>query len=247
MSDTILILGAGSGMARAVGERLAAQGHNLLLAGRDTSDLRRTAGDLGIRFGQTPQVLAFDAADLGSHAAFFDQCLQTAHGELDGVVLCYGLLAHRDQVSRDPALARRMIDVNYTSPVVLLDMLAGYMEKRGRGYLCVLSSVAGDRGRPSNYHYGATKAALSAYLDGLRAKLFPAGVAVITIKPGPVDTAMTWGLPKQPLVASPQRVAADICRAIRRRSSVVYTPWCWRPIMALIRAIPQPVFKRMKL
>jgi NAD(P)-dependent dehydrogenase (short-subunit alcohol dehydrogenase family) len=247
MGDQVLILGAASGIARAIAQRLAAQGHQLILAGRDTADLQRTAADLGIRFGATPRVLAFDATDLAGHRAFFARCLHACGGELDGIVFCYGLLAPQADLDRDDGLARRLIDVNFTSPALLLAAAAAYMQPRGRGYLCVLSSVAGDRGRPSNYLYGASKAALTAYLDGLRARLYHAGVDVVTVKPGPVDTPMTWGRPGMALLADPQRVAADVCRAIRWHRGTIYTPWFWRPIMAVIRAMPETIFKRMKL
>jgi short-subunit dehydrogenase len=247
MSENVLILGAGSGIARAIAETLAARGDRLLLAGRDEGDLRRTAADLAIRFGRTPGVLAFDAADLPGHPGFFQKCVESFGGALDGVIFCYAVLVPQEQANADPALARRVIDINFTSPVLLLNAAAAYLAPRGRGYLCVFSSVAGERGRPSNYLYGASKAALTAYLDGLRARLYAAGVDVVTVKPGPVDTAMTWGRPDVKLPASPRRVAADACRAIRWRRGTIYTPWYWRPIMAVIRAIPEPIFKRMKL
>jgi short-subunit dehydrogenase len=142
-----------------------------------------------------------------------------------------------------------MIDVNYTSAVSLLGLAAAHFASKKTGCICAVSSVAGDRGRQSNFLYGSTKAALTAHLQGLRNRLFRAGVAVVTIKPGFVDTAMTWGLvnPASPLVASPKRVARDMARAIERRANVVYSPWFWRWIMAIIRAIPEPLFKRMKL
>jgi short-subunit dehydrogenase len=247
MSDNVLILGAGSGIARAMAQRLAGQGDHLLLAGRDVADLRRTAADLGIRYGRPPQVLAFDAADPAGHPDFFNRCVEACGGALDGVVLCYAVLTPQEQANADPALARQVIEVNFTSPVILLNAAGAYLARRQRGYLCVLSSVAGDRGRPSNYLYGASKAALTAYLDGLRARLYSAGVDVVTVKPGPVDTAMTWGRERLVLGASPERVAAAACRAIRWHRGTIYTPWFWRPIMALVRAIPEPIFKRMKL
>ena len=139
------------------------------------------------------------------------------------------------------------MQVNYGSAVDLLEPIAAQMERRGAGFIVVVSSVAGDRGRQSNYHYGAAKGALSLYTQGLRNRLFKAGVTVLTVKPGFVDTAMTWGLPGLFLVASPRRVARDITRALRRRRSVIYTPGFWRGIMFMIRSIPEPVFKRMKL
>jgi len=129
----------------------------------------------------------------------------------------------------------------------VLDPIADHLARVGRGFICAVSSVAGDRGRQSNYLYGSTKAALSTYLQGLRNRLARSGVRVVTVKPGFVDTAMTFGRPGMFLVASPQRVGRDVFRAVRRGRCEVYTPWFWRGIMAAIKAIPEPVFKRMKL
>jgi decaprenylphospho-beta-D-erythro-pentofuranosid-2-ulose 2-reductase len=143
--------------------------------------------------------------------------------------------------------ARRVIDTNYTSAVSVLNLAADYLEQRRGGFICGLSSVAGDRGRQSNYLYGSSKAALSTYLQGLRNRLTRARVRVVTVKPGFVDTKMTFGLSGMFLVATPERVAKDISQAIRRGRSVVYTPWFWRPIMLVIRTIPEFIFKRMKL
>jgi short-subunit dehydrogenase len=145
------------------------------------------------------------------------------------------------------AEARRMIDTNYTSAVSILNLVANYFEQRREGFVCALSSVAGDRGRQSNYIYGSTKAALDAYLEGLRVRLAKARVPVLTVKPGFVDTRMTWGLKGMFLVASPKRVAHDVCRAIRKRKNVIYTPWFWGGIMLIIRNIPRFLFKRMKM
>src|SRR5262245_32088329 len=144
-------------------------------------------------------------------------------------------------------LARRMIDVNYTSAVSLLNLAANYLEAQKAGFICAISSVAGDRGRQSNYIYGSTKAALNTYLEGMRVRLAKVGVPVTTVKPGFVDTRMTRGLPGMFLVAQPERVARDICRAIKKRRSVVYTPWFWWGIMSIICSIPTFVFKRLKL
>jgi short-subunit dehydrogenase len=133
--------------------------------------------------------------------------------------------------------------------VLLLEAAAAHLAERKSGYICAISSVAGDRGRRSNYPYGATKAGLSAYLQGLRSRLHPIGIPVLTVKPGFVDTAMIWGIvpPDSPLNAKPQRVARDIFRAIRRRRNVLYTPWFWRIIMGIVTRIPEFIFKRMKI
>jgi short-subunit dehydrogenase len=249
MSAGALILGASSGIGKAVARRLAIRGTPLILAGRDAEDLERTAADLRVRYGVEAQPLPFDATDYDGHPAFFESCLSRLDGSLAGVVLCHGDMADQAEAQRDFALARRMIDVNFTSAVSVLERAAEYLQRRGGGYICGVSSVAGDRGRQSNYLYGSTKAALSAYLQGLRNRLARSGVAVVIVKPGFVDTAMTWGLlkPGSPLVADPDRVAADICRAIDRRRDQIYTPWFWRWIMLIIRGIPEPIFKRMKL
>jgi decaprenylphospho-beta-D-erythro-pentofuranosid-2-ulose 2-reductase len=255
-TTNVVILGATSAIARAVADRLAAQGCRLVLGAREVDEAERLAADLRVRYRAEASAAAFDALDFDSHSAFMDAAVDQLGGRLDGVVLCHGAMAEQADAQADFALVRSMIDTNYTSAVSVLNLAAerllaqapGGEEGGGRGgFLCVISSVAGDRGRPSNYLYGSTKAALDAYLEGLRARLFKAGIAVTTVKPGFVDTAMTWGLPGMFLVAKPQMVARDMDRAIRRRSAVVYTPWFWRFIMAIIRAVPRPVFNRMKL
>jgi short-subunit dehydrogenase len=165
------------------------------------------------------------------------------------VLLAFGTLPAQAEAQRDPAMARAAIDVNLTAAACLLELFAARMEARGRGWIAGISSVAGDRGRQSNYIYGAAKAGLTAYLAGLRNRLAKKGVHVVTVKPGFVDTPMTHGMvnPKSPLVASPERVAAGIVRAIRRRRNVVYLPWFWRAIMGVVTRVPEAIFKRMKL
>ena len=155
----------------------------------------------------------------------------------------------QDLTETDFTAARHMIDVNFTSTVSILSLAANYLEERKTGFIGIISSVAGDRGRQSNYTYGATKAALSAYAQGLRNRLCKSGVHVLTIKPGFVATRMTTGLldPNSPMVAKPETIANDIVKALTRRRPVVYTPWFWRYIMLLICAIPERIFQRMKL
>ncbi len=247
MSQPVLILGATSGIARAICHCLAQQKHDLVLAGRDREELGKIAADLGLRYGIHTAALPFDALDFEGHPAFFQDCLKAAGGSLHGVVLCHGYLAPQALAQLQFAEARRMIDVNYTSAVSLLELAAAYLETQRQGFLCAISSVAGDRGRQSNYLYGSTKAALTTYLEGLRVRLAKAGVPVITVKPGFVDTRMTQGMKGMFLVAPPERVARDICRAIHRGKAVVYTPWFWWGIMTIICSIPDFVFKRLKL
>lgn len=243
----VLLLGATSGIGRAVARRWAAHGVNLLLAARDLDEAQRNANDLRIRFGVEAQAIAFDALDFEHHETFWRDCVARAGGNLEGVILCYGFMTSRDQADQDPRQVRQTIDVNYTSPVSIFNLAAAYFEPLHRGYLCGISSVAGDRGRQSNYYYGSAKAAFSTYLQGLRNGLFKSGVTVVTVKPGFVDTAMTWGHPGMFLVATPERVADDMWNAVRGRRSVLYTPWFWRYIMLIIRCIPEFIFRRMKL
>jgi short-subunit dehydrogenase len=247
MSGSVLILGATSAIARAVAAQFAREKCNVLLAGRNVTELQKTARDLEIRFAVQAAVVPFDAVDFASHPSFFATCLEQAGGELGGVVLCHGYMADQQLAQKDFAEAQRMIDTNYTSAVSILNLCANHFEEKRQGFVCAISSVAGDRGRQSNYLYGSTKAALDAYLEGMRVRLAKAGVPVLTVKPGFVDTRMTWGLKGMFLVASPERVARDIHRAIRRKKNVIYTPWFWAGIMAIIRNIPRFIFKKMKM
>lgn len=242
----VLITGATSSMARAIAERYARRGCRLVLAARDMDECERLAGDLRLRTGAGVHVCVFDALDFDSFPAVMESAVSALGGRLDGVIVCHGYMAGQDEGARDSECARRMIDTNYTSAALLLDLAAPRLTRPG-GFIAAVSSVAGDRGRPSNFIYGSTKAALNTYLEGLRAALFKEGISVTTIKPGFVDTSMTWGLPGMFLVASPEKVAADVERAIRRRKPVVYTPWFWWGIMTIIRSIPGFVFKRLRL
>jgi short-subunit dehydrogenase len=245
--QAVLILGATSAIARALADQLARDGCRLILAGRDMPEIERIAADLRIRYGAAAVARAFDAVAFESHATFFDSCAADCPNGLDGVILCYGSLPVQKTAERDPALAQQTILTNFASPVSMLNLAANYFEDRNRGFICALSSVAGDRGRQSNYLYGSAKAGLTTYLQGLRNRLSKAGVPVLTVKPGFVDTAMTWGLPGMFLVATPQKVANDIIRAIRREANELYTPWFWRIIMGIIRHVPERIFKRMKM
>lgn len=233
-------------MARAVAEELAAQGKSLFLAGRDLEDLEHTAADVRIRFGVQAHIGYFDAVDTTSHSEFVTSVLEKVE-ELAGVVLAFGTMTDQKEAEQDFHAAEAMITSNFTGTVSILTHLANYFEKRRSGVIVGISSVAGDRGRQSNYIYGASKGAVSLFLQGLRNRLFQAGVQVITVKPGFVDTAMTYGMKLPPIVAPPKTVARDICKAIQKKADVVYTPFFWRYIMLIIRLIPEFVFKRLKL
>jgi decaprenylphospho-beta-D-erythro-pentofuranosid-2-ulose 2-reductase len=243
--DAILLLGATSGIMRALAAVLAGSGRTLVLAGRDSEELKRMQSDLRIRFGTSIDTLELDVAESPAAASVLRALLEGR--KIEGVVAGIGCLGDQSLAENDEEQARLILETNFVGPAVLIGVLAQYLERQRRGFICVLSSVAGDRGRQSNYVYGSAKAGLSAYLEGLRNRMHRAGVAVITVKPGFVDTGMTWGLPGMFLVASPLKVSRRIARAIERRENVVYVPGFWRWIMMAIRLIPEPLFKRLKL
>jgi short-subunit dehydrogenase len=188
-----------------------------------------------------------DVADFAAHAGVLDAALREL-GAIDVVLIAHGTLSDQRECEDSVAALRREFDVNALGTLALLTTLANTLQAQGRGTLAVISSVAGDRGRQSNYVYGSAKAAVTAFLSGLRQRLAKSGVNVLTIKPGFVDTPMTAAIAnKGALWAQPAQIAAGIVRAIDRGRSVVYLPWFWRWIMLVIRHIPEPLFKRVKL
>ena len=174
----VVILGATSAIARAIARRFAVEGYPIVLAARDVEEAELIAADLRVRHEAKASVLPFDAFDTASHVGFVDLCRQRLSGELGGVVLCFGHMEDQQAAQRDSAAARRILDGNFLGAVSILDHFANYFEARGRGFIAALSSVAGDRGRASNYYYGAAKAGLSTYLQGLRNRLYRSGVSV---------------------------------------------------------------------
>lgn len=249
MRGNVLVAGASSGMARALAEALAGRGQGLVLAARDEGEAERTAADLALRFGVPAAALGFDARDAATTATLVPRAEAALPGGLAGVVIAFAAMPPQEEVEADPGALLAMIDVNVRSTSALLEAAAALLATRPGSFLCAFSSVAGDRGRRKNYAYGATKAALSAAMEGLSSRLAPLGVRVLCVKPGPVDTAMTWGVvkPASPLLARPETVARDVLRALGKGRSVVYTPGVWRPIMALLRALPAPLFRRLPI
>ena len=245
MSKWVLLLGATSAIARATAAAFAQRGYALYLAGRDMAELDRDARDLALRYGIETKYGRFDAQQLDTHPEFFAEVLR-AVGGLEGVVSAVGYLGDQTAARHFPQAAH-VIHANFTGPASLLALSADHLEQQGKGFIVGISSVAGDRGRQSNYVYGAAKGALTLYLQGLRNRLQTAGVRVVCVKPGFVDTAMTFGMPGLFLVASPEHVGERIARAVEGKTDVLYVPWFWRYIMLIIRAIPEAVFKRMKL
>jgi short-subunit dehydrogenase len=250
MSDqrgrTWLVLGASSSVARAFARLVAQQGAAVLLAGRDTDDLARTAADLTARHGVGAGVLAFDARDRASIGTVVAYASTLPAGTLD-VFVAFGSMPEQAAMEADPALAVATIEATYTGAVHLLLGLAPILEAGKQGRVVVLGSVAGDRGRLKNYVYGSAKAGLATFTAGLRNRLFRSGVLVTTVKPGFMDTAMTWGLPGMFLVASPEAAAAEILKASLKGKEVVYTPIFWALIMLIIRLIPERIFKKLSI
>lgn len=244
----LLIVGASSGIARALCRRLVDHGDQLILAGRHSDELAAIAADLEVRRAGCVRTVGFDALDSDACATLVDRAAAAAGGQLDGVVVCHGALpAEARPIDADSI--ERSFRVNLVSAAVILERSADYFEQRGAGVIVAISSVAGDRGRQSNYLYGSAKAGLTAFMSGLRNRLHRHGVAVVTIKPGFVDTPMLHGrrLPAAFLVADPDRVAATIIAAIERHRDVVYAPGYWRAVMLAIRLLPEWLFKRLSL
>jgi decaprenylphospho-beta-D-erythro-pentofuranosid-2-ulose 2-reductase len=243
----ILIVGAASAIAEATARIFAARGDALYLVGRKANVLESIASDLKVRGASQVGSETMDANDLAAHESMLRRAEQ-AIGALDTVVIAHGTLSNQAACESSAELTVHELTTNAISTVALLTRIAELFETRRSGAIAVISSVAGDRGRQSNYVYGSAKALVTAFLSGLRQRLWKSGVAVITIKPGFVDTPMTAAFPKGgPLWAKPQQVAAGIVRAIDRSATVVYLPWFWWPIMLIIRSIPEKIFRRLKL
>ena len=245
MSETWIILGATSSMARALARQLAENGDRLVLAGRDMEDMKRTAADCGARGAPVAEVVRFDARQPDTFGAVIRRA-EREDGTINAAVFV-GSMPEQSAIDADPSLVEGVITDSFTGPARFLQMLAPVMEERGGGTVVGVGSVAGDRGRIGNYVYGAAKAGFHTYLSGLRNRLTRAGGHVVTVKPGFVDTAMTWGLDGMFLVAPPEKVADDILKAVAKRRNTIYTPFFWRWIMLIIRSIPESIFKKLSV
>jgi short-subunit dehydrogenase len=243
----ILIIGATSAIAEATARLFAARGDALFLVARNAEHLRLVAGDLGVRGAMRTATATLDVSDFGAHAGVLEAVAREL-GTIDVVLIAHGTLSDQSQCQDSVEALRREFDLNAVSTMALLTLLANRLEAQKHGTLAVISSVAGDRGRQSNYVYGSAKAAVTTFLGGLRQRLAKSNVDVLTIKPGFVDTPMTAAFPdKGALWAQPEQIAAGIVKAIDRRRNIVYLPWFWRWIMLVIRHIPEPLFKKLKL
>ncbi|UCF94402.1 MAG: SDR family oxidoreductase [Desulfobacterales bacterium] len=242
----ILIFGATSAIAQATARLFAAHGATFFLVARHGDRLQAVADDLLVRGAAQVATAILDASDYDRHPALIEEIYQRL-GELGIVLIAHGSLADQKACERSFEVTRREFETNALSVISLLTHLANRLEQQGHGTLSVISSVAGDRGRQSNYVYGAAKAAVTTFMEGLRNRLYKSGVHVLTIKPGLVDSPMTARFPKGFLWTRPEVVARGIHQAIEKRKDVVYLPWFWYLVMGVIRALPEAVSKKMRL
>lgn len=231
---TALVVGATSSLAQPLCRLLAARGYALVLAGRNRPELEMLAADIRVRASASCRIARADFLN----EDFSPERLMEAAGDITHLILATG-----DMGDGDIAVT---VHVNFTVPAQIAALAAERFKAQGGGHITMISSVAGDRGRARLGAYGSAKAALSAFASALRAGYCKDSVQVLTVKPGFTDTRMTWGM-NSPLMASRERVAADILRAIEKRKDVIYTPWFWRIIMGVIVHIPERIFKRLPL
>lgn len=240
----MLILGANSDISRAVARRFACEGWRLILAARSPALLERLTRDIQVRYERDALSVPFDVLDMASHKAFWEALPERP----DAVFCAVGYLGDQKLAEKDFSEVQRIVLTNYLGILSILNLSTREFETNRKGLIIGVSSVAGERGRQSNYIYGSAKAGFTAYLSGLRNRLSPAHVQVLTVQPGFVMTAMTQNMNLPPfLTAQPDEVAEDIFRAVKKEKDVIYTKWFWRYIMALIRLLPEKLFKRLRL
>ena len=242
--QTVLVLGGSSEIARATVEALPrARLRRVVLAGRPSSALEEAAAHLGNRGIPTVEIAEFDATATESHGSLIDDVFDA--GDVDIVILAFGVLGDQSQIEADPAQAVRLATVNYTGAVSVGLHVARRLRAQGHGHLIVLSSVAGDRARRSNYVYGSTKAGLDAFAQGLGDALVGSGASVLVVRPGMVRTRMSAGLPEAPMTTDPEVVAKVIVQALRKGKHTVYAPGPLRYLMGAVKVVPRPVFRKL--
>ncbi len=240
----VAVLGATKGMGRALARRMAQRGDAVALLGRDPGDLERSARDLEVRGGARVGTALCDLERPETFAPALEAA-EAALGGLDTIVVTAGLFATQERLEADPELARRLLLVDFTNTVAFCEEARRRLLARGGGTLCVFSSVAGERGRKPVVLYGAAKAGLTRYLEGLDHRFRAAGLRTVCVKPGFVRTSMTDGLPAPPFAGEPEGVARRVLRAIDAGSPVVYAPGAWRWVMLVIRLLPRFVMRRV--
>lgn len=240
----VLIIGAKSDIAKEVARVYAKNGYNIYLASRQSEDLKDLANDIKIRSNLDVKLCEFDIAKFETHQDFYNSLQEKPLG----VIVVAGYMAEQKDCENDFEKTLNTINVNFTGAISILNIISNDMEKNKNGFIVGVSSVAGDRGRKANYIYGSSKAGFSAYLSGLRNRLFESKVQVLTVKPGFVATKMTAGLDlPQKLTAQPEEVAKDIFVAQQKGKDVLYTKGIWRLIMLIIKHIPEVIFKKLSI
>jgi short-subunit dehydrogenase len=241
---TALILGAAADIGIAVAEKFASRGYNIQLAARNVYRLEALQSDLAIKYTSRVSIHEFDALAYDTHESFFSDL----EPKPDVTICVFGFLGENEKAAEDWSQASKIINTNYTGAVSILNIIARYYASQHEGVIAGISSVAGERGRQSNYFYGSAKAGFTAYLSGLRNRMYHYGVHVATIQPGFVYTKMTENieLPKM-LTAKPEEVADAVYSAVTNKKNVVFVKWFWRYIMMVIKNIPEFVFKKLKL
>jgi len=241
---TVLLLGATSDMAMAIARTMAARGYAVQLAARNATRLTPVQSDLSVRYQVTCSIHEFDAMNFASHESFFE----SLPVKPDVTICVFGYMTDNEVARVNWKETEKTIHSNYTGAVSVLNIVAAHYIREKKGTIVGISSVAGERGRQSNYIYGSAKAGFTAYLSGLRNRLFREGVHVASIQPGFVYTRMTENLSLPPLLtAKPEQVAKAVARAIEKKKNVVYVKWFWRWIMLIIKTIPEFLFKKLKL
>ena len=242
----VLILGATSAIAHETAKLLASEEAQLYLVGKNDEKLRTIKDDLIVRGAQQVDGMVLDLCRIDHHQHLIDNAIKALNG-LDAVLIAHGTLGDQKRCEQSVSETFKELTTNCLSIISLLTLLANYFEQHRQGCIAVISSVAGDRGRQSNYVYGTAKGAVSIFLQGLRNRLSPKGVRVVTVKPGFVDTPMTASIEKKTLFADPAVVGKRIYQALKKPEDVVYVPRFWWPIMIFIRGIPEGIFKSLKL
>jgi decaprenylphospho-beta-D-erythro-pentofuranosid-2-ulose 2-reductase len=244
MEENVLILGAASDMAIAIARKFAAEGYSITLAGRNVERLRPIEADLKVRHRGNAFCVEFDALNFQSHEKFYN----TLPEKPDVVICVFGLLGEQKIAEQSWDNCQDILFSNYVGAVSILNIVANDFEKRKKGSIVGISSVAGERGRQSNYFYGSAKAGFTSYLSGLRNRMHHHGVQVLTVKPGFVKTKMIENIKTPgPITATPKQVADRIFKAVKSKADSIYVLPIWNPIMAVIRNIPEGVFKKLKL
>jgi len=242
----ILIIGATSVIAHETTKYFAAEGAELFLVGRNPEKLAIIKADLEVRGAKCVETYVLDLAELDKHEVLINAA-EKALGGLDAVLIAHGTLGDQAASQTSVEVTLKELNTNFLSAISLLTIIGNRFEAQRRGVIAVISSVAGDRGRQSNYVYGTAKAGLTAFLQGLRNRLAKSNVTVLTIKPGIVDTPMTAQVKKNPLFANPAQVGYSIYKAMKAGKDEIYVPWFWRYIMLIIVHIPEFIFKRLSL